>query len=583
MALRFTIGKRIGLGFTILILLTVVAFILTIFTLNDSKKRTDQVVEHVMPSMAELKELNMLLQRSHTDISKWFYNHSFNDVDFRDELQRIISTEYPRKKSVLSTLSQQWTDEEKQQLKIIFGRIEILFKVYKEEIMDELSTPESYDDPSIYMLARLPFDDSEINIKIIYKNLNALIETKQQLAETLKNDMFSSLDSLRIFVIWLGIMLMIGGILIALFTTRSITTPIKLLKKMLLSMGLGILPSERIKPRSDEVGEMGVALNDLIQSMHHTTDFANETGAGNFNARYTPLSEDDELGRALIKMRDSLAENERVLEQKVIERTEEVVRQKHIIEEKQHEILDSINYAKRLQEAILPPREFLTKYLRDCFILYKPKDIVAGDFYWAEEFEGKLFVAAADSTGHGVPGALVSIVCSNALNRTVKEFKETETGRILDKTRELVLETFEKSTSEVKDGMDVSLLCVDSKNKKIYWSGANNPLWYVQNNVLNEIKPDKQPIGKTENPRPFTTHEIEYNEGTAFYLFTDGYADQFGGPKGKKFKYKQFSELLHSLVESPLNDQSRQVDKVFEKWKGDLEQVDDVCVIGIRI
>jgi serine phosphatase RsbU (regulator of sigma subunit) len=178
---------------------------------------------------------------------------------------------------------------------------------------------------------------------------------------------------------------------------------------------------------------------------------------------------------------------------------------------------------------------------------------------------------------------MVSVVCSNALNRTLKEFNLTETGKILDKTRDLVLETFEKSTSEVKDGMDISLLCVDKKNKMVFWSGANNPLWYIQSNELKEIKADKQPIGKTEYPKPFTTHQIEYIPGTTFYLFTDGFADQFGGPNGKKFKYKQFSELLLKYSNSSQKEQQEIFDKTFNQWKGDLEQVDDVCIIGLRL
>ena len=247
------------------------------------------------------------------------------------------------------------------------------------------------------------------------------------------------------------------------------------------------------------------------------------------------------------------------------------------------DIIDSINYAKRLQDAILPQKKFIDQCVSQNFIYYKPKDIVAGDFYWAEKIEEKFFIAAADSTGHGVPGAMVSVVCSNALNRTIKEFKLTETGKILDKTRDLVLETFEKSASEVKDGMDISLLCIDSKNKCIFWSGANNPLWYIQDAELKEIKADKQPIGKTDFPKPFTTHEIEYKENTTYYLFTDGLADQFGGPNGKKFKYKQFSDLLIKNNNLSQKQQADIINKAFSDWKGDLEQVDDVCVIGIKL
>ncbi len=253
------------------------------------------------------------------------------------------------------------------------------------------------------------------------------------------------------------------------------------------------------------------------------------------------------------------------------------------VKEKQREITDSINYAKRIQEAILPSFDFIKSHVPNSFIYYRPKDIVAGDFYWAEKVGDKFFIAAADCTGHGVPGALVSVVCYNALNRTIKEFKQTETGKILDKTRDLVLETFEKSTSDVKDGMDISLLCIDSKNKKIEWSGANNPLWYIQDKEFKEIKADKQPIGKSDYPKPFTTHQLEYKENTTLYLFTDGFADQFGGPNGKKFKYKQFSDLLLKNNNLSQIQQSDLINKAFSDWKGELEQVDDVCVIGINI
>jgi serine phosphatase RsbU (regulator of sigma subunit) len=267
----------------------------------------------------------------------------------------------------------------------------------------------------------------------------------------------------------------------------------------------------------------------------------------------------------------------------ITQQKQEAEEQKILIEEKQKEIKDSITYALRLQQAILPPVELINSNFKDNFILYLPKDIVAGDFYWAEQIDGLFFIAAADSTGHGVPGALVSVVCSNALNRSVNEFKLTMPGEILDKTRELVIDTLSRSNTNVKDGMDASLLCIDRINKKIYWSGANNPLWYMSENSIKEIKPDKQPIGKSETQKPFTTHALNLKEGDCFYLFTDGYADQFGGPKGKKFKYKQLEEILVSVESLAMQEQAKILKDKFETWKGELEQVDDVCVIGIRI
>ena len=271
------------------------------------------------------------------------------------------------------------------------------------------------------------------------------------------------------------------------------------------------------------------------------------------------------------------------LEKKVEERTRELREEKIKVEEHRKEIIDSITYAKRLQLAILPPVELLRENLSNVFILYNPKDIVAGDFYWMAVIDNTIFLAAADCTGHGVPGALVSVVCSNALNRTVKEFALRDTGKILDKVTDLVMETFEKSGEQIKDGMDISLLSYNKANNNIQWSGANNPLWYIQNGQLTEVKADKQPIGKFDIRKPFTTHTIGYSENTTFYLFTDGLPDQFGGPKGKKFMYKRFENNLIEICKLPMNEQQAILEKGFQEWKGELEQVDDVTVIGIRI
>jgi serine phosphatase RsbU (regulator of sigma subunit) len=290
---------------------------------------------------------------------------------------------------------------------------------------------------------------------------------------------------------------------------------------------------------------------------------------------------------------------------KLIRKQKDVIeKQKNLVDEKQKEIVDSITYAKRLQQAILPPDNLIQKYLPNSFILYKPKDIVAGDFYWFEHKNDLVMIAAADCTGHGVPGAMVSVVCSNALNRTVKEFGLTESGKILDKVRELVIETFEKSESEVKDGMDISLCVLDFKNKKMQWSGANNPLWIVRSEMLDnrfeteklgsnisnlnthiliEYKADKQPIGKYAEQKPFTTNEIQLQKDDSLYIFTDGYADQFGGEKGKKYKGSKMKELILSIQVKDMDEQRELIDKSFEDWKGDLEQVDDVCIIGVKI
>ncbi|MGZ3898998.1 MAG: SpoIIE family protein phosphatase [Bacteroidia bacterium] len=266
--------------------------------------------------------------------------------------------------------------------------------------------------------------------------------------------------------------------------------------------------------------------------------------------------------------------------------------QKQLVEEKQTEILDSISYAKRLQEAILPPFNLLQKSFKDIFVYYQPKDIVAGDFYWCEVIENSdselIFIAAADCTGHGVPGALVSVVCSNALNRAVHEYMLTEPGQVLNKTRELVVKTFAKSEKNVKDGMDISLVCIQrSKNgePKITWAGANNPVYILSGGRLKEIKGDKFPVGAYINDEnhEFKTHELLVSPGDRVYVFSDGLPDQFGGPDNKKYKYKRLQEKLISSSNLSLKEQKDFVRNDLIAWQGACEQVDDILLIGFEV
>ena len=272
-----------------------------------------------------------------------------------------------------------------------------------------------------------------------------------------------------------------------------------------------------------------------------------------------------------------------VIEQQKIE----VEQQKEVVElahdelaEKNQEIMDSIIYAKRIQSAILPQAKLVKEYLKESFILYKPKDVVAGDFYWMEHKNDKVLFAAADCTGHGVPGAMVSVVCNNALNRSVREYGLTDPGEILTKTRDIVVQEFEKSDENVKDGMDVALCSIEGN--KLQYAGAHNPLWIIRKGELIETKANKQPIGQFDNPEPYTTHSFDLEQGDSIYIFSDGYVDQFGGEKGKKFKVKAFRELLLSIQDKAMEEQNTIINETFETWIGDLEQIDDVCVVGVR-
>lgn len=272
--------------------------------------------------------------------------------------------------------------------------------------------------------------------------------------------------------------------------------------------------------------------------------------------------------------------------------------QKEKIESAHKEIKSSITYARYIQTAILPPIGLISRYLAKSFVFYKPKDIVAGDFYWFEVKDDYIFYAAADCTGHGVPGAMLSVVCANALKRSVKEFGIRDPGLILDKTTELVIETFENSEYEVYDGMDISLVRLDLLRYEAAFSGANNPLYIVSENNgellenvttsnkthhLKEYKGDKQPVGKYMFTKPFRTTHIKLKLNDELFVFTDGFADQFGGRKEKKFMYKPFKKLLLSIVNEEPAEQMELISKSFEIWKGDYSQIDDVCVIGVKV
>lgn len=277
------------------------------------------------------------------------------------------------------------------------------------------------------------------------------------------------------------------------------------------------------------------------------------------------------------------------LEEMVQVRTLEVEQQKNKIEKQKEElevrnreITDSLHYAHFLQQAILPHLSFIREQVRDCFVIYRPKDIVAGDFYFAETEGDYFFIAAADCTGHGVPGAMLSVMCSNALNQAVHESSLREPGAVLDKVQDLVSANFEKSRQEIQDGMDISLLVIHRRTRLTQWAGANLNLWY-DNGTLQEIRGDKQPIGKHHQRKPYTTHPVDVSGPVWFYLFTDGYADQFGGADGKKFMRRNLWKLLESFQGKNAGIQRQGLEQAFLQWSSGQEQVDDVTIIGIQV
>ena len=278
-----------------------------------------------------------------------------------------------------------------------------------------------------------------------------------------------------------------------------------------------------------------------------------------------------------------LYQNE-LLESQVIERTKEVVYQKELIEIKNKEILDSIHYAKSLQEAILPPENELRGLLPQSFIFFLPKDIISGDFYWFESTGDKIIIAAADCTGHGVAGALMSVLGTSLLNQIVNEKHIQSPSLVLKQLNNSVVGSLNKSDSDSHSGMDIAVCSIDIKNKIIEFAGAKRPLWIIRNGELLITSGDKFSIGSQYwDKELFTNHSISILHGDLVYLFSDGFTDQFGGEHGKKLMTNNFKELLIYNQNKNMNEQRILLGDYFEKWKGNSEQVDDVMVIGIKV
>jgi serine phosphatase RsbU (regulator of sigma subunit) len=289
-----------------------------------------------------------------------------------------------------------------------------------------------------------------------------------------------------------------------------------------------------------------------------------------------------------IKKKANIALEEK--NRQILQQKDEIQRQKEIAEsqrdliayQKKH-IEDSIHYAKRIQTALLPSLELFSDKINH-FVLYKPRDIVSGDFYWVAEIDYQQMVIAADCTGHGVPGAFMSMLGISMLNEIILNKNITRPDQVLNNLRENIIDSLKQLAvgSDVKDGMDMCVCLIDFNKSKLQFAGANNPLWLISDSELTEIKGDKMPVAIHENMAPFRNHTLDLKKGDTFYIFSDGYADQFGGPNQKKLLNKNFKAILQEVQDLSMLEQGAKIDEYFENWRKDMEQIDDVVVIGIR-
>ena len=588
---QWGIGWRISVGFGIFGLAVGALFLLTRSTLEESQKLSQHIDGVLTPSIQSLEELDRSIGETRILIRHWLSVQSGPRDPEKLDLRNLMSAEIPSQLSKMQPLVNAWSQGLQLQFDSLQRDVEYLFLAYSE-VIRLLPDFRAYDDPISMMEAEyyalegssIPRYTSSIRSRM---DLMSRAQTDALTASTAEMDGLS--NRLKLYAGNVALAILILGFMIAWAVTRSIVKPIGELKRALLYLGRGVPLAHEVEPTPDEIGEMALAVNRLAAGLNRTRAFSMRVGQGEFDADYEPLSDDDALGHAILKMRDDLESNEQELEGKVQMRTAEVEQQKKRVESLYVDLKDSINYAERIQKAILPSPEERAKVFEETAVFYRPRDGVSGDFYWFHSVGRVRMFSAIDCTGHCVPGAFMSLIGHNALERVTKVY--TQPDRVLEQLNRAACELLrpqgfgqDDGMSTVQDGMDLAMVTVDLEKMELEYSGANCPLYLVRKGMLQELKPDKMAIASFEpGTRNFQMHTIPLVSGDVIFVATDGFPDQFGGPKGKKFMRKRFRELLVRVSPMQPADMETALADAFNEWKGEEEQVDDVLVVGVRI
>jgi serine phosphatase RsbU (regulator of sigma subunit)/HAMP domain-containing protein len=589
---KWGIGWRISLGFGLFGIAVGVLVLLTRNTLQESRQLNRQIDGVLAPSIRSLEALDRSIAETRVFINHWLSVQSGASSPEKESLRNLMQTDVPRQVTALKHLAPFWSAPHQAGFDSLERDVEHLFLAYGE-IMRLLPGFQSYDDPMARMDAEYyALDGSSIPkfTEAIRSQMDVLSKAQTDALTESTARMEALGDELQFYSGQVALGVLILGILIAWAVTRSIVGPIQELKKALLYLGRGVPLEQDVPVSSDEIGEMASAVNRLASGLDRTRAFSLEVGSGHFSAPYVPLSAEDALGHAIIKMRDELESNELELEGKVRSRTAEVQEQKARIETLYGDLRDSINYAERIQQAILPSKRERSMVFENAAVFYRPRDVVSGDFYWFHKVGPACMFSAVDCTGHGVPGAFMSLIGHHALEHVTKVY--TQPDKVLDQLNRascalLHPDGFGEQSAQgvtMQDGMDLAMVCIDRERMELQYSGANCPLYLVRKGMLQELKPDKMAIASFDpGSKHYTLQTLPLVQGDVIFAATDGFADQFGGANGKKFMRKRFRELLVQIAPLPALEMEQALMTAFDEWRGSEEQVDDVLVIGVRV
>ena len=592
MKFRFSISRKLTLGFGLYSLCVVSLFIYTDTTLKKSRAINERINTIYAPSIRLLEQLDYQLLKAQEVMTQWAKIQGRPEDQDRIEVLGLCTQDIPLQVSRIDSISSGWTDNQKVDKNVLIADIQTLLLVYKA-VRDLLPTFDSYTTPFPQMAAEDVFfieDEPLIAYNRARTNVRVLIQSQRRDMETEIGRMNASFSDLTQIFIWVASSVILIGIFLAFITIQSIVRPVNSLRHKLNNLSLGIYSLHTTRANNDEIGDMAQAVDKLVTNFERTKEFSLSIGAGKFDMQFEPLSHHDELGKALLQMRNDLESYRNEMEEKVAAQTVEIRNQKEEVERQSERVTElyvdlqaSIDYAQRLQSTILPGADAIREVFPNHFVMYRPKATVSGDFYWFANKGKKLMFAAADCTGHGVPGAFMSLVGHNALNQATKVYFKP--SQVLNTVNRLSAQALRADENQmVRDGMDIALCSVDREAMELEFSGAQNPAYVVRNGELIELSGDAFSIGSYVNgEREFTGKKMDLQAGDCIYTFSDGYADQFGGPQSKKFMRKQFRQLLVEIHTLPMEEQHKVIESRFDAWRGELEQVDDVLVIGVRV
>lgn len=576
---------KVTFAFTLIIAIVAANVLINYYFIKKNKEAISNLTEVVNPFIETLEEFNLVVTESKMYATNWVYLQY--SVEDKKNFHLLMNNRYPKLKSKITTLLDKLQKQaDKDSIVQIFNKFDELIGV-ERKVMKTLILFDDYENPQKKFMCE-EIIESEVlpRTQNIMQSLNKVIARNRAEAALLKAETESALFRMLSIMLAVSVALFFIIITSVSFISGAIRKPVLRMKEVVQQLAKGELPKETLIARDKNVvSEMVQSVNLLSESFTKTSVFANEIGKGNLSVPYQKLSDNDVLGNALINMRDSLFAYSSEMENKVKERTLEVIEKNAKLEHAYREIRDSITYAKRIQQSILPAEKVMTQVFNENFVFFRPKDIVCGDFYWFAQKGDEVIFAAADCTGHGVPGALMTVIGNSLLNHILTTATTTDPANILTLLDKKLHETFQQHTNAVtNDGMDIAICRYRANKREITFAGAKRPLYMFKNGELIELKGNKSPIGSYSHnyDKQFTSHKIIMNAGDSIYLFSDGIQDQFGGPDGRKFMIKRFRELLEEIYTWPMKKQLERITKEIDNWQGDVEQTDDMLCMAVR-